>query len=209
MISVMILEYLGTFMFAMSGAYVAIEEKFDLFGIFVIAAVTAMGGGVLRDTVIDVGVPAFFTSYFTLPFIFLGAIIVIALRGKIKYQLLFTAIDAVGLAAFAVSAGMKMMDAGYNAMVVLFAVCVTGCGGGMLRDIAVNRKPAIFKHDIYAIAAIVGGIVLLIFDHIIGRAWAVYISLLIIIVLRMVCYIKGINLPTMETLYGKSIDMDS
>ncbi|NRW07555.1 trimeric intracellular cation channel family protein [Clostridium beijerinckii] len=139
-----ILEYLGIFAFAASGAHVAIEEKFDLFGIYILATVTAMGGGVLRDIVTDVGIPLFFENYTTIPFIILGATIPIILRGKLKYNNMFVIIDAIGLSAFSVSSGIKALESGYNLMLFLFATSITGVGGGVLRDIITNRKPEIF-----------------------------------------------------------------
>ena len=87
MYDIAILEYIGIFTFAASGAFVAIEEEFDLFGIYILATVTAMGGGVLRDIVTNVGIPLFFSNYKTIPFIILGATIPIVLRGKLKYNL--------------------------------------------------------------------------------------------------------------------------
>ena len=74
-----ILEYIGVFAFAVSGAIVAIEEEFDVFGIYIIAIITAMGGGVLRDIVTNSGIPVFFTSYVTIPFIIAGALLAIFL----------------------------------------------------------------------------------------------------------------------------------
>ena len=75
-----ILEYIGVFAFAVSGAIVAIEEEFDVFGVYIIAIITAMGGGVLRDIVSDVGIPVFFTSYMTIPFIIAGTLLAIFLN---------------------------------------------------------------------------------------------------------------------------------
>ena len=95
-----ILEYIGVFAFAVSGAIVAIEEEFDVFGVYIIAIITAMGGGVLRDIVSDVGIPVFFTSYMTIPFIIAGTLLAIFLKGNLKYKNLFVFIDAIGLAAF-------------------------------------------------------------------------------------------------------------
>ncbi len=203
MVTIEVLEYIGVITFAITGANIALKERFDLFGIYMMAAVTAMGGGVLRDTVIGMGVPAFFTSYYTLPFIFISATAVILLRGRIKDGFVFTALDAAGLAAFAVSAGLKTIDNGYNMMVVVFASCMTGVGGGMIRDIIVNRKPSIFKNDIYAVAAIIGGVVLLVFYGPIGRTGAAYFALFVTFATRMFCYVKNINLPTFKTLYGE------
>ena len=143
-----ILEYIGVFAFAVSGAIVAIEEEFDIFGIYIIAIITAMGGGVLRDIVTNVGIPVFFTSYKTIPFIIAGALLAIILKGKVKYKNLFMFIDALGLAAFFVSAASKAIESNYNFMVFSFVAGITGVGGGVLRDIITNRKPQIFKNDI-------------------------------------------------------------
>ena len=153
-----VLEAIGVFAFAISGAVVAMEEKFDLFGIYVMAAITAMGGGILRDAILNQGLPIFFTSQWTWGVIFIGASLAIFLRKNILNKMVFVIIDAIGLAAFAISAASTMMEQGQNKMVILFAACVTGVGGGMIRDIMVNRKPAIFCYDIYAVAAVVGGL---------------------------------------------------
>ena len=190
-----ILEYVGVFAFAVSGASVAIEEEFDIFGIYILAIVTAMGGGVLRDIVTDVGIPVFFTSYMTIPIIALGTIFAIVLRGEMKYKTLFTLIDAVGLAAFFVSAGVKAIENDYNFMVFIFAASITGVGGGILRDIITNRKPQIFKHDIYCVAGVVGVTFLWLTYKYIGMELAQNITLISVILIRMISYYKDVNLP--------------
>ena len=193
-----LLEYLGIFAFAASGAYVAIEEKFDLFGIYILATVTAMGGGVLRDIVANAGVPAFFSNYKTIPFIILGATIAILLKGQLKYNTLFIIIDAIGLSAFFVSSGLKAIEGGYNLMLFLFAASITGVGGGMLRDIITNRKPQIFKTDIYCVAGILGSLLLWVLYPVFGAHTSQHISLITIFSVRMFCYIKNINLPVIN-----------
>lgn len=190
-----ILEYIGVFAFAVSGAIVAIEEEFDIFGIYIISIITAMGGGVLRDIVTDAGVPVFFTSYMTIPFIILGALLAIALKGELKYKNLFTFIDAVGLGAFFVSAAVKAIDNNYNFMLFIFAASITGIGGGVLRDIITNRKPQIFKHDIYCVAGVIGVTILWFIHPIVGMEISELITLIIIVVIRMVSYFKNIDLP--------------
>lgn len=190
-----LLEYLGIFAFAASGAFVAIEEKFDLFGIYILATVTAMGGGVLRDIVTNVGIPLFFSNYKTIPFILLGATLPIILHGKLKFNTLFIIIDAIGLSAFFVSSGLKAIESGYNIMLFLFAASITGAGGGMLRDIITNRKPEIFKTDIYCVAGILGSLVLWFLYPIAGAHIAQHLSLITIFSIRMTCYFKKINLP--------------
>lgn len=190
-----ILEYIGVFAFAVSGAIVAIEEEFDIFGIYIIAIITAMGGGVLRDMVTNVGVPVFFTSYMTLPFIFAGTLLAVILKGKLKYKNLFAFIDAMGLAAFFVSAAVKAIDNNYNFMLFIFAASITGVGGGVLRDIITNRKPQIFKNDIYCVAGVIGVTIMWFIYPIIGIKTAQLITLIIIVLIRMVSYFKTINLP--------------
>lgn len=193
-----ILEYVGVFAFAVSGAAVAIEEEFDIFGIYIIAIITAMGGGVLRDMVTDIGIPIFFTSYMTIPFTIAGTILAVILKGQIKYKTLFTFIDAIGLGAFFVSAAVKAIGNHYNFMLFIFAAGITGVGGGVLRDIITNRKPQIFKNDIYCVAGVVGVTVLWFIHPIIGVKVSQLISLIIIVAIRMFSYWKTINLPVVK-----------
>lgn len=190
-----ILEYIGVFAFAVSGAIVAIEEEFDVFGVHIIAIITAMGGGVLRDIVSDVGIPVFFTSYMTIPFIIAGTLLAIFLKGNLKYKNLFVFIDAIGLAAFFISAAVKAINSNYNFMLFIFAASITGVGGGVLRDIITNRKPQIFKNDIYCIAGVIGVTILWFIYPIIGMESAQFITLIIIVLIRMISYYKTINLP--------------
>ena len=190
-----ILEYIGVFAFAVSGSIVAIEEEFDVFGVYIIAIITAMGGGVLRDIVSDVGIPVFFTSYMTIPFIIAGTLLAIFLKGNLNYKNLFVFIDAIGLAAFFVSAAVKAINSNYNFMLFIFAASITGVGGGVLRDIITNRKPQIFKNDIYCIAGVIGVTILWFIYPIIGMESAQFITLIIIVLIRMISYYKTINLP--------------
>ena len=190
-----VLEYIGVLAFAVSGAIVAIEEEFDVFGIYIIAIITAMGGGVLRDIVTNSGIPVFFTSYVTIPFIIAGALLAIFLKGNLKYKNLFVFIDAIGLAAFFISAAVKAIGSNYNFMLFIFAASITGVGGGVLRDIITNRKPQIFKHDIYCVAGIIGVTILWFVYPVIGLEVAQLITLVIIVLIRMVGYYKTINLP--------------
>lgn len=199
-----VLEYLGVFAFSVSGAKVAIEENFDIFGIYIVAITTAMGGGVLRDIVTNSGVPVFFTSYMTIPFTLAGTILAIFLKGRIKYKNLFTFIDAIGLSAFFTSAAVKAIGNEYNFMLFLFAASITGVGGGVLRDIITNRKPRIFKNDIYCVAGIIGVTILWVTYQTIGISLAQFFTLIIIVGIRMLSYFKNINLPVVNKELEKS-----
>ena len=197
--TITILEYLGVFAFAISGANIAIHEKLDLLGIYILATVTAMGGGIIRDIVVNEGIPAFFNNQIAILIILLSATLAIILKGKWKYKNTFAFIDAVGLAAFVVSAGLKGLEKDYSLTLFLFVTSITGVGGGMLRDIIVGRKPDVFCKEIYCVAGIIGALVLwCLFDHIPNQA-AAGIAVIVIIITRMICYLKNINLPTITT----------
>ncbi|MTL76209.1 trimeric intracellular cation channel family protein, partial [Turicibacter sanguinis] len=127
-------EYIGLFVFAASGAMCAIEKKMDFFGILTLATVTAIGGGVIRDVVTDIGVPVFFSKYEYMLTILIATILVICLRGRIKWQTSFLILDAIGLSVFTIAAGMKAIDLNYNFMTFLFVSVITAVGGGVIRD---------------------------------------------------------------------------
>lgn len=200
MYNINLLEYIGITAFAASGALVAIDEDFDLFGIIMLAAVTAMGGGVMRDIITKAGVPLFFSDYKAIPFIILGAAISIVFHKKLKNNTIFVTIDAIGLSAFFVSSGVRAIKCNYNLMLLVFAASITGVGGGILRDMLARRKPEVFKSDIYCIAGIIGLVPLKLLYPIIGYNFAQYISLTTIFLVRMICYIKKINLPVIHKI---------
>lgn len=196
--TITILEYIGVFAFAISGANVAISEQLDLLGIYILATVTAMGGGIIRDIVVNEGIPAFFNNQTAIVIIMIAATVAIILKGKWKYNNTFAFIDALGLAAFVVSAGLKGLDKSYSLTLFLFVTSITGVGGGMLRDIIVGRKPDVFCKEIYCVAGIIGALVLwYLFDKTPSYI-ATGAALIIIIMVRMACYLKNINLPVVK-----------
>jgi uncharacterized membrane protein YeiH len=104
-------------------------------------------------------------------------------------------IDAIGLASFFVSSGIRAIENHYNLILFLFVTSITGVGGGLLRDIITNRKPVVFQSDIYCIAGMVGVVVMRIGYPYIGEFYSAYLALGLIIIIRMFCYKKNIHLP--------------
>lgn len=192
------LEYVGIIAFAISGVNVAVEEDFDLLGIYMLGIITAMGGGIIRDIVTKEGIPVFFYSYSAIIVILITTTIAILLKGKWRGHRILVLIDAIGLAAFVVSSGIKAINNQYNLVLFLFVTAITGVGGGLLRDIITNRKPVVFQSDIYCIAGIIGALVLRGLDSYIGMFHAAYLALFIIVVIRMFCYKKNIHLPKVK-----------
>lgn len=198
-----LLEYIGIIAFTISGVNIAIEEEFDLLGVYMLGIITAMGGGIIRDIVTKEGIPIFFHSYNAIILIFITTTIAIVLKGKWKGHRILVLIDAIGLATFVVSSGIKAIDNNYNLVLFLFVTSITGVGGGLLRDIITNRKPVVFQSDIYCIAGIIGALILRMIYPYIGKFNAAYLALSVIVVIRIVCYKKNIHLPKVNCLYPK------
>lgn len=194
-----ILEVIGIAAFAASGAIMAIDKKLDIFGIIVLAFITAVGGGVLRDVVIDAGIPEFFSNYLYGTVILCVAIAVILLRDRIHRSFIFVMIDALGLAVFTVVAGVKAMGEGYTFLAFLFVSLITGTGGGLMRDLMVMEIPLILRREIYATAALTGAVVLWLTMSWIGRTPATILSVAVVFAVRVICYRKGVHL-TMKKL---------
>lgn len=190
-----ILESVGVFVFAMSGAFTAIQKRMDLFGIYVLAGITAMGGGLCRDVIMDRGIPVFFSSYWNYVLIFGGATVMILLKGEMKWSSLVTFCDTVGMAVFAINAGIQAIEMGYNLPSFLFVAVITGVGGGVLRDMLCQRVPVIFKREIYAMAAVVGSIFLWATYYLLPRQLSVYLSAGLIVAIRIASLYWKYNLP--------------
>lgn len=192
------LEIIGVVSFAVLGAHTAIQKKMDLFGVTILAFTAACGGGIMRDVIMDRGIPAFFSNYQTVLIVMLSVVVVCIFPQLFKAQWVLVVLDAVGLAFFAVDAGIKALYLNYNFVQFLFAAIITAVGGGILRDILAQRVPVIFRHDIYATAAIAGCSVLWFTWSNVGVGAASYMALFIIISLRLVSVYLKIDLPVVK-----------
>lgn len=154
-----IVDFLGTFAFAISGAIAAKERNLDLFGLFVIAFITACGGGILRDLCIGSIPPAGISDWRYLVCTALAAIITIISTGlvdKLKQPVVF--FDSLGLGFFAAFGTHKALTFTGNIQVAIILGTLTAVGGGVIRDVLLNRVPFILRKEIYAMAALVGAI---------------------------------------------------
>ncbi|MEI7501954.1 MAG: trimeric intracellular cation channel family protein [Paludibacter sp.] len=154
-----LIDYAGTFAFAISGIRLASAKRFDWFGAYVVGLVTAIGGGTLRDLLLDV------TPFWMLQpsyLIVTGlALIFVILLGKLVIRLhnTFFIFDAIGLGLFVVVGIEKSLTAGFPFWVAILMGMITGSAGGIIRDIFINEEPLIFRKDIYALACLFGGFV--------------------------------------------------
>jgi uncharacterized membrane protein YeiH len=189
-----IVELVGVAAFAVSGATTAIRKRMDIFGVFFLAMVTAIGGGVIRDVVMDVGIPVFFRHYEYTLVILATAIFVMLLKGRIVWKNIVVVFDAIGLGVFSVFAGVKALEMDYNFLSLMFVCLISGVGGSLMRDIIACEIPVVLQREIYALAALLGGVVLWLLDPPLGRVWATYIALGMTILTRLVSYWLNLNL---------------
>ncbi|MBQ8374312.1 MAG: TRIC cation channel family protein [Clostridia bacterium] len=166
-IILLILEIIGTIAFAVSGAFVAIKAKLDIFGVVFVGCITAVGGGITRDLLIGVTPPAIFSNLYILLVAVLtsAAVFIIAYIHRRKFDALREKIehvnnffDALGLAAFSVMGTEIAFVNGLadNAVLSILLGLLTGVGGGVFRDILTDATPYIFKKHVYALASIGG-----------------------------------------------------
>lgn len=144
--------------FAVSGIRLASAKKFDWFGAYVVGLVTAIGGGTLRDLMLDI--PPFWmlnSIYLTVTAVSL-AIVIIWGKYLIRLNNTFFVFDTIGLALFVVVGIQKTLAVGYPFWVAIIMGTITGAAGGVIRDIFINEAPLIFRKDIYAMACVLGGI---------------------------------------------------
>ena len=153
-----IIEFIGTFAFAISGIRLASAKQFDLFGAYVVGLVTAIGGGTIRDLLLDV-TPFWMTDTIYLIITALALLwVMVFSKYLVKMNNTIFLFDAIGLALFAVVGIQKTLDAGYPLWVATIMGTMTGAAGGVLRDVFINEVPLIFRKDIYAMACVMGGL---------------------------------------------------
>ncbi len=159
--AVEVLVWIGTITFAASGALVAVERRFDLVGALVLAAVTAVGGGSIRDIVGGTTPPAVFADEALLWAVTVTGVLVFFLHGWLRARRAMYALDTLGLGLFAALGAAKGIEVGFGFWGTVFAGAVSGVGGGVLRDLLSGRVPGILYRsgDLYASAAAVGAAV--------------------------------------------------
>ena len=196
-----IIDILGTLSFSISGVLTAVKKRMDPFGIFIIAFVTAVGGGTLRDLLIDA--PIFWM--YDLRFIYtiaVASVIAIIFRKKLGYirKSLFL-FDTIGIAVYTIVGVEKGISAGLPPIICIALGTLTACFGGVIRDILCNEIPIIFRKEIYATACIVGAFAYFALQYTpLSQDIIVLISGSSVILIRVLAVTFKLSLPT---LYSK------
>lgn len=155
-----VLSMIGTVAFAISGAIVAMEEEYDIFGVYILGIVTAFGGGAIRNLLIGVPVSALWDQGLFFHLALLSITIVFLFPGNLlkHWQRWGNFFDAIGLAAFAIQGAIYASNMNHPLSAIIVAAVLTGSGGGIIRDLLAGRKPLVLKAEIYAVWAILAGL---------------------------------------------------
>jgi uncharacterized membrane protein YeiH len=194
-----IADIVGTIAFALSGFLVATRDNLDLLGIFIASFLTALGGGILRDTIAD-RVPFVFSHF--LPTLVVIAVILFAIlfklykKTEIESTTYFVISDSIGLVSFSITGALVGLLVEFNIFGVVMLGLATAVGGGVMRDILLNKVPVLLTSELYGSVAILVSILVYILDYVGLNG---YMPLMMVFVfgltLRLVAYYKRWHLP--------------
>ena len=164
--TLVVLDLIGIFVFAVTGALVAVRKNLDLFAALVLGGVTGLGGGFVRDVLIGATPPAALDDWRYLLVPVAAGLLTFAFHPTIgRLERLVTLLDAFGLALFCVTGALKAVDYGLGPVPAALLGMVTGIGGGILRDVLAGRVPVIFEGALYATPALAGAAVAVLLDR--------------------------------------------
>ncbi len=203
-----ILEIAGTIAFAISGALVAIGAGLDLFGVIFIGAVTAVGGGIMRDILLGINPPSALTNLtwiglaiFVSLAVFAAAYIMREKFNSVKSKIehINNIFDACGLAAFTVTGAEVAIAAGHsdNFFIPVLLGMITGVGGGIFRDILTDTTPYVLKKHVYALASIAGGLLYYFLSRS-GHGIAVAVAIATVVAIRLLATKYHWSLPKLH-----------
>lgn len=201
----LLLDFIGTFAFAVSGIRHASGKQIDWFGAFILGLVTAIGGGTLRDLLLDV-TPFWMLQphYFIITGVALLAVLLFKER-MLKIGRTLFLFDTIGLGLFTVVGITKSMDAGLPVWVCIVMGTITGSVGGVIRDMLLNQVPLLFRKDIYALACVAGGVIYFICKYLsIPLGISEVMAALTVIAFRLLAVKYHLHLPQLEAINSKS-----
>jgi uncharacterized membrane protein YeiH len=191
------LNLMGTFAFGLSGGILAVRKQMDLFGVLVLAVATGLGGGIMRDIILGHTPPATLSDWHYLAVAGLAGVSVFLWYGRVVHHGRFiTGFDAVGLSIFTVTGTTIALNAGLSPAPAALLGMLTGVGGGVLRDVLAAEVPLIFQSEIYAVASMLGAIIIIVAGQVgFSGLFAEIIAAIATFSLRMVSVRRGWRIP--------------
>lgn len=192
-------DFMGIASFALSGFLAGVRHRLDIFGVTLLAFLTALGGGIARDVIvgkIPVSMQNFSLCLIVLATLLVAVSLKLHKKTELDQKLIFVVSDAVGLAAFSISGSIVAINAQLNGFGVAVLSLLTAVGGGMVRDMLVNDVPAILKSEFYATIAIMVGICMyLLGENGMLNLYTIFSLFVFALALRMLAYLKEWHLP--------------
>ncbi|MDX1651164.1 MAG: trimeric intracellular cation channel family protein [Brumimicrobium sp.] len=198
----LLLDHLGVLFFAISGMLTAADRNLDVFGGYIIAFITALGGGTIRDLLLNIDI-AWMGSLTHVLTVFLGGTLGILFRHKLKnLRRTFFIFDTMGIAFFTIVGVQKGLNHEQIPVTAMFLGMISATFGGLLRDVLCNEIPLIFRKEIYAIPCLAGGAVYLLGDYagFGGETWLLWSSVAFIALFRTFAVIFSWEMPLIKDL---------
>ncbi|MCT4628261.1 trimeric intracellular cation channel family protein [Winogradskyella sp.] len=193
------LDILGTIAFAISGVLIAMNKRMDPFGVIIIAFVTAVGGGTLRDVMVGIEPVSWMRNMIYVYVIFASTVFAVVFRNQLKHlrRSLFL-FDTIGIGLYTVVGIETGLTAELHPIICMFLGTMTACFGGVIRDILCNEIPVIFRKEIYATACILGGLTYFLLREFLESQNSLFvIAGLVVIVVRLLAVKFKISLPSL------------
>ncbi|MDX8288457.1 trimeric intracellular cation channel family protein [Metabacillus indicus] len=190
-----VLSIIGTVAFAVSGAIVAMEEEYDILGVYILGIVTAFGGGAIRNLLIGVPVSALWEqgTLFQIALVAMTTVFLFPNNLLKHWQKWGNFTDAIGLSAFAIQGALYAAEMNHPISAVVVAAVLTGSGGGIVRDLLAGRKPLVLRSEIYAVWAVLAGLIIG-FD-LAQSPFQLYTLFILLVVCRVLSYTNKWQLP--------------
>ena len=202
------LDLIGVFVFALSGGLVALRARLDLFGVLVLAWVTGLGGGIIRDLLLGTTPPVGISDWRLVAAGLLAGLVVYAFHGRLRRLAarrprrtglvgrMVKVLDALGLSVFAVAGAGKALFLGTPWLAAIVVGGITAIGGGMIRDVLVRQVPEVLQRELYAVPAFAGAALVVLLDHldVLGTV-TTWLCVGAIFVTRMVAVALDLNVP--------------
>lgn len=192
-----LIDILGTITFAISGVFAAMQKRLDIFGILIISFITSIGGGTLRDVLLGDLPVKWMRDIETPAIILVSAVCAILFRHIIKnFQQTLFIFDSLGLGFFTVLGIQKGIKFDLNPAICVVLGTITGCFGGVIRDILLNNIPLIFRREIYATACILGGIIyFILYGTSFPKEWLDVTVMLVVFMIRFLAVRYKLEMP--------------
>jgi len=192
-------EYIGTIAFAISGFFVGVRARLDFLGVLISVFLTAFGGGIIRDIIVD-RTPYSFTD--NMPGIIVISVMVVLIlfkfhkRESIENRAFFIVSDSIGLVSFSITGAIIGLESGVNFTGVLALAFITAVGGGISRDVIINEVPFVFKTGFYGtVALLVGACIYLLERFDLNNIYSMGIVFVLAVVIRVVAYYRKWSIP--------------